>query len=70
MATATLNEVSNERVGFIGLGVGYRHRIEQYFGLKIKDSLSKMREYAEIIKGLLSGNDFSYNGKYFDLRFS
>jgi alkanesulfonate monooxygenase SsuD/methylene tetrahydromethanopterin reductase-like flavin-dependent oxidoreductase (luciferase family) len=52
MATATLSEVSNERVGFIGLGVGYRARIEQYFGLKVKNSLSKMKEYAEIIKGL------------------
>jgi alkanesulfonate monooxygenase SsuD/methylene tetrahydromethanopterin reductase-like flavin-dependent oxidoreductase (luciferase family) len=68
MATATLNEVSNKRVGFIGLGVGYRARIEQYFGLKIKDSLSKMKEYVEIIQGLLSGNDFSYSGKYFDFQ--
>ena len=41
MATATLNELSNGRVGFIGLGVGYRARIEQYFGLKIENSLSK-----------------------------
>jgi 5,10-methylenetetrahydromethanopterin reductase len=68
MATATLNEVSNKRVGFRGLGIGYRARIEQYFGLKIKDSLSKMKEYVEIIQGLLSGNDFSYKGKYFDFR--
>ena len=68
MAAATLNELSKERVGFIGLGVGYRARIEQYFGLKIKDSLSKMKEYAEIINGLLSGNDFSYKGRYFDFQ--
>jgi 5,10-methylenetetrahydromethanopterin reductase len=68
MATATLNEVSNKRVDFIGLGIGYRARIEQYFGLKIKNSLSKMKEYAEIIQGLLSGNDFSYKGKYFDFQ--
>jgi 5,10-methylenetetrahydromethanopterin reductase len=68
MATATLNELSNERVGFIGLGVGYRARIEQYFGLKIKDSLSKVKEYVEIIQGLLSGNDLSYKGKYFDFQ--
>ena len=27
-----------------------------------------MREYTEIIKGLLSGNDFSYKGKYFDFQ--
>jgi 5,10-methylenetetrahydromethanopterin reductase len=68
MAAATLNELSKERVGFIGLGVGYRARIEQYFGLKIKNSLSKMKEYAEIINGLLSGNDFSYKGRYFDFQ--
>jgi 5,10-methylenetetrahydromethanopterin reductase len=68
MATATLDELSNGRVGFIGLSIGYRARIEQYFGLKIKDSLSKMREYTEIIKGLLSGNDLSYKGKYFNFQ--
>src|ERR671938_859441 len=68
MAAATLNELSNERVGFIGLGVGYRARIEQYFGFKIKDSLSKMKEYVEVIQGLLSGNNFSYKGRYFDFQ--
>jgi 5,10-methylenetetrahydromethanopterin reductase len=68
MSAATLNEVSNDRVGFIGLGVGYRARIEQYFGLKIKNPISKMKEYVEIIQGLLSGNDFSYKGKYFDIQ--
>ena len=68
MATATLNEISNERVGFIGLGVGYKARIEQYFGLRIENSLSKMSEYTEIIKGLLSGDNFSYKGKYFNFQ--
>ena len=68
MANATLNEGSNGRVGFIGLGVGYKARIEQYFGLRIEKSLSKMREYTEIIKGLLSGNDFSYKGRYFNFQ--
>jgi 5,10-methylenetetrahydromethanopterin reductase len=68
MAAATLNEISNDRIGFIGLGVGYRARIEQYFGLKIKNPISKMKEYVEIIQGLLSGNNFSYKGKYFDFQ--
>ena len=70
MANAALNEVSHGRVGFIGIGVGYKARIEQYFGLRIEKSLSlsKMRECAEIIKGLLSGNDFSYKGTYFDFQ--
>jgi 5,10-methylenetetrahydromethanopterin reductase len=69
MATATLNEFSPGRVGFVGLGTGYRSRIEKYFGVKVEHSLSKMKEYAEIIKGLLSNdssNDsFSYRGKFY-----
>lgn len=68
MAAATLNEVSNERVGFVGLDIGYKARIEQCFGLRVKNSLSEMKEYAEIIKRLLSGNDFSYKGRYFDFQ--
>ena len=68
MATATLNEFSGGRVGFIGLGTGYRSRIEKYFGVKVEHSLSKMKEYAEIIRGLLAGSNdsFSYHGKFFD----
>ena len=70
MAIATLNEFSKGRIGFIGLWTGYRSRIEKYFGLKIEHSLTKMKEYAEIIRGLLSGgksggDSFSYQGKFF-----
>ncbi|MDE1767012.1 MAG: LLM class flavin-dependent oxidoreductase [Thaumarchaeota archaeon] len=66
MASTTLNEISNGRLGYIGLGIGYRSRIEKYFGVKIEKSSSKMKEYVEIIRGLLSGTDFSYHGKFFD----
>ncbi len=68
MATATLSELSNGRVGFIGLGVGYKDRIEKYFGLKMANSRFKMKEYTDIIKGLLSGKKFSYTGKFFDFQ--
>ncbi len=66
MATATLHELSRGRVGFIGLGVGYRARVEQYFGVKVERSLARMKEYTEIIQGLLSGRDFSYRGEFFN----
>ncbi len=65
MATATLNEISCNRVGFIGLGVGYRSRIEKYFGIQIENSLDKMKEYVTVLKGLLSGEDYSYRGDFF-----
>lgn len=66
MATATLNEFSNGRVGFIGLGSGYKKRIEGYFGIKAEDSLAKIKEHADVIRGLLSGSDFSYEGQFFN----
>ena len=69
MATGTLNELSNGRIGFMGLGIGYKARIEQYFGLKLAEPITKMKEYTEIIKGLLSGEEFfSYKGKFFDFQ--
>jgi alkanesulfonate monooxygenase SsuD/methylene tetrahydromethanopterin reductase-like flavin-dependent oxidoreductase (luciferase family) len=36
MSIATLHEASGGRVGFLGLGVGYRSRTEGYFGARIE----------------------------------
>lgn len=68
MATATLNELSGGRIGFIGLGVGYKARIEEYFGVKLGNPISKMKEYVKILRGLLSGKDFSYLGEFYRLQ--
>src|ERR1700730_12004644 len=54
MGAATLDEISHGRVGFLGLGVGYRNRTERYFGIKQSNRLERMREYVEIIRKLLS----------------
>ena len=65
MAMATLQEISRGRIGYLGLGVGYRSRTENYFGIKIEQPRARMREYVEIIRLLLSGNDASYQGQFF-----
>lgn len=66
MAVATLSELSSGRVGYLGLGVGYRYRTESYFGLKIDRPLTRMRETTEVIRRLLSGSDASYEGELFN----
>jgi 5,10-methylenetetrahydromethanopterin reductase len=66
MGVSTLNEVSHGRMGFLGLGVGYRNRTEQYFGIKQAHRLERMREYVEIIKQLLAGADVTHRGKLFN----
>jgi len=65
MAMATLHEISEGRTGYLGLGVGYRSRTENYFGVKIERPQQRMREYVEIIRLLLFGSDASYQGKFF-----
>ncbi len=68
MASATINEISKGRLGFIGLGIGYKARIEQYFGLKVEKPVSKMREYIQVVRGLLSGKPFSFRGTHFSFQ--
>jgi alkanesulfonate monooxygenase SsuD/methylene tetrahydromethanopterin reductase-like flavin-dependent oxidoreductase (luciferase family) len=68
MAMATLDELSSGRMGYLGLGLGYRNRTEDYFGIKIERPLERMREYVEIIRLLLSGSDAGYQGKFFQFK--
>ncbi len=65
MAMATLDELSRGRVGYLGLGLGYRNRTADYFGITIERPLARMREYVEIIRRLLRGDETSYQGKFF-----
>ena len=65
MAMATLDELSSGRMGYLGLGLGYRNRTEDYFGIRIERPLERMREYVDIIRQLLAGDETSYQGKFF-----
>jgi len=68
MGAATLHELSGGRLGFLGLGVGYKARTEQYFGIKQSNRVERMREYVQIIRRLLSGDDPSYQGEFFNFQ--
>jgi len=65
MATATLHELSGGRFAYLGLGVGYRSRTESYFGTRVQHPLSRIREYVEVIRLLLSGQEASHEGRLF-----
>jgi F420-dependent oxidoreductase-like protein len=63
---ATLDEFSGGRV-IIGLGTSGHRVIEHFHGVPFQPSLTRLREYVEIIRMLLAGEPLKYQGKLFRL---
>ena len=63
---ATLDEFSGGRV-IIGLGTSGHRVIEHFHGLPFQPSLTRLREYVEIIRMLLAGEPLRYEGRVFRL---
>src|SRR5918998_3318417 len=63
---ATLDELSGGRM-IIGLGTSGHRVIEHFHGVPFQPSLTRLREYVEIIRMLLAGEPLKYQGKLFRL---
>jgi F420-dependent oxidoreductase-like protein len=63
---ATLDEFSGGRM-LIGLGTSGHRVIEHFHGVPFQPSLTRLREYVEIIRMLLAGQPLKYEGKVFRL---
>jgi F420-dependent oxidoreductase-like protein len=63
---ATLDEFSGGRM-IIGLGTSGHRVIEHFHGVPFQPSLTRLREYVEIIRMILSGEPLKYQGKVFRL---
>lgn len=68
MGAATLDEASGGRA-LLGLGTSNRPRIEGAHGLPYYPPLIRMREYVEIIRKLLAGENVDYKGTTCTLKF-
>ncbi|WP_276261231.1 TIGR04024 family LLM class F420-dependent oxidoreductase [Haloglomus litoreum] len=66
MTTATLQEVSEGRLR-LGVGPSGPIVIENWHGIDFGNPLRRTRETVDIIKQVLSGQEVSYDGEYFDL---
>src|SRR6266850_3453628 len=64
---ATLDELSGGRM-IIGLGTSGYRVIEHWHGVPFQPSLTRLREYVEIIRLILSGEALKYSGKVFNLQ--
>jgi F420-dependent oxidoreductase-like protein len=63
---ATLDELSGGRM-VIGLGTSGHRVIEHFHGVPFQPSLTRLREYVEIIRMILAGEPLKYQGKVFHL---
>src|SRR3984893_6131847 len=64
---ATLDELSGGRM-VIGLGTSGYRVIEHWHGVPFQPSLTRLREYVEIIRMCLAGEPLKYSGKVFNLQ--
>jgi alkanesulfonate monooxygenase SsuD/methylene tetrahydromethanopterin reductase-like flavin-dependent oxidoreductase (luciferase family) len=64
MAATTLDMLSGNRT-IIGLGASTAAIVENWHGLKFEGPVSRMREYAECLRLMASGERVNYSGKFF-----
>jgi probable F420-dependent oxidoreductase len=62
----TLNEMSNNRF-ILGAGIGYKRDEFENAGWSFRSRASRFEECLEILRLALSGQEFSYRGKHFDI---
>ncbi|MDH3677858.1 MAG: LLM class flavin-dependent oxidoreductase [Nitrosopumilus sp.] len=67
MGAATVDIISNGRL-VLGLGTSSNSIVEDFHGCEFKTPVLRMKEYVEIIKLVLSGNQINYSGKIFNLK--
>lgn len=66
MTAASLMEKSDGRFR-LGLGTSGPRVIEEFHGQPFTDPLRRSREYIEIVRGFLSGDEVNYDGELFSL---
>ena len=67
MGAATVDTISNGRL-IIGLGTSSQSIVEEFHGAPFVAPIQRMKEYVEIIKLLLSGEQIDYQGEIFSLK--
>jgi len=67
MGAATVDTISNGRL-ILGLGTSSMPIVEDFHGYNFEKPVSRMKEYVDIIKQVLSGNNVNYDGNFFKLK--
>ncbi len=66
MGAATVDTVSNGRM-ILGLGTSSLPIVENFHGYKFENPVSRMREYVDLIRTVISGKKVEHDGRFFKL---
>jgi len=67
MGAATIDTISNGRL-ILGLGTSSEPIVKDWHGQEFEQPVSRLKEYIEIIRLVLSGKKVEFNGKFFSLK--
>jgi len=67
MGAATIDTISDGRL-ILGLGTSSMPIVENFHGYQFEKPVSRMKEYVEIIRLILSNKPVNYNGNFFKLK--
>jgi len=67
MGAATIDTISGGRL-ILGLGTSSMPIVENFHGYQFETPVSRMKEYVEIIRLILSNKPVNYNGNFFQLK--
>jgi len=67
MGAATIDTISNGRL-ILGLGTSSEPIVKDWHGQEFEQPASRLKEYIEIIRLVLSGKKVDFNGKFFSLK--
>jgi alkanesulfonate monooxygenase SsuD/methylene tetrahydromethanopterin reductase-like flavin-dependent oxidoreductase (luciferase family) len=67
MGAATIDTISNGRL-ILGLGTSSEPIVKDWHGQEFEKPVSRIKEYIEIIRLVLSGKKIDYDGKFFTLK--
>jgi len=67
MGVATIDTISNGKL-ILGLGTSSLPIVQEFHGYHFKKPVSRMKEYVEIIRLILTGKPINYDGNFFKLK--
>lgn len=66
---ATVDEIAGGRL-ILGIGPSHQLTMETFYGIKMERPLARMREYVQILRSIFTTGAASFDGEFYNVRFT